>query len=195
VDNFFNSLSDKVSAQEIIKANARAEAAEAERTRQEAEQYKAQLQELKENARQQKEAIDETRQSLASLSERMDGNETKIHDVGVQIYRNVQAVVEKGQVDVRKEFAALKEQESASFEDIKTKSEEEFRNLCEINEKAFKSLKEKNADQFKEIDSKFEQMLVAIESKNGALMPLLIITLLISAADLVINILRILGVL
>ena len=125
----------------------------------------------------------------------MDGNETRIHDVGVQIYRNVQAVVEKGQADIRKEFAALKEQESASFEEIKTKSEEEFRNLGEVNDKAFKSLKEKNADQFKEMDSKFEQMLVALESKNGALMPLIIITLLVSAADLVINILRILGVL
>ena len=119
MDNFFDNLSDKVSAQEIIKANARAEAAEAERTRQEAEQYKAQLQELKENARQQKEAIDETRQSLASLSERMDGNETRIHDVGVQIYRNVQAVVEKGQADIRKEFAALKEQESASLDSVR----------------------------------------------------------------------------
>ena len=195
MDNFFDSLSDKVSAQEIIKANARAEAAEAERTRIEAEQYKAQLQELKENARAQKEAIDDTRKSLASLSERMDGSETKVHDVGVQIYRNVQAVVEKSQLENKKEIAALKDQTAASFDEIKNSNEEEFRRLTEQSDKAFKDLKEKNAGQFKEIDSKFEQVLVGLESRNKGLLPLVIITLLVSAADLIINILRMLGVL
>ncbi len=179
VDNFMDKLAEKISAQDIIRANAQAEAAEAERTKQEAEQFKLQLEELRQNEKQHRAAIEdakasisktqasieetkssieetkasieETVKTISDLNEKLSDNETKVHDVGVQVYRNVQAVVEKGQ--------------------------------------------EKNMDQFKEQSRRLEAIQIAIESKNSAVLPVLIITLLVAGADLVINILRILGIL
>ncbi|WP_034446076.1 hypothetical protein [Butyrivibrio sp. AE2032] len=164
VENFMDKLAQKISASDIIKANAQAEAAEAERTKQEAQQYKQQLEELRLNEQAHRSAledtkasleeakatINETKDSISSLSKRIDENETQVHDVGVQVYRNVQAIVEKGQ--------------------------------------------EKNRDEFKELNRRGEAIQVAIETKNSAAIPLLVIVLLVSGADLVINILRILGI-
>ena len=158
VENFMDKLAEKIGAQDIIRANAQAEAMEAERTRQEAEQFKLQLEELRANEKEHRAAIEDARNSIqetgktvAALTERLEQNETQVHDVGVQVYRNVQAVVEKGQ--------------------------------------------EKSLDEFKEVKTKLESVHVAVETKNSALLPLLIITLLVAGADLVLNILRILGVL
>jgi hypothetical protein len=198
VDNFMDKLAEKISAQDIIRANAQAEAMEAERTKQEAEQFKTQLEELRENEKEHravieaakdsieaaKTSIEETgktvsalseklrenetalseklrenetalseklRENEAAISEKLHDNEVNVHDVGVQVYRNVQAVVEKNQ--------------------------------------------ERNSDDFKEQARRLEAIQIAIESKNNAVLPVLIITLLVAGADLVLNILRILGVL
>ncbi len=187
VDNFMDKLAEKISAQDIIRANAQAEAMEAERTKQEAEQFKTKLEELRENETEHravieaakdsieaaKTSIEETgktvsalseklrenetalseklRENEAAISEKLHDNEVNVHDVGVQVYRNVQAVVEKNQ--------------------------------------------ERNSDDFKEQARRLEAIQIAIESKNNAVLPVLIITLLVAGADLVLNILRILGVL
>ena len=158
VENFMDKLAEKIGAQDIIRANAQAEALEAERTKQEAEQFRLQLEELRKNEKEHRAAIEDARASIqetgktvSALTERLEKSETQVHDVGVQVYRNVQAVVEKGQ--------------------------------------------EKSTEDFKEVKSKLESVQVAVETKNSALLPLLIITLLVSGADLVLNILKILGVL
>ena len=140
VDNLMEKLAEKISAQDIIKANAQAEAAEAERLKQEAEQFRIQLQELKDSEKEHREF----------LTKKMEDNETRIHDVGVQVYRNVQAVVEKGQ--------------------------------------------EKESEEFKELNRRLEAIQVGLETKNSAVVPLVVITMLVALADLVINILRILGI-
>ena len=147
MDTFMDKLAEKVSASDIIKANAQAEAAENERLKQEAEQFRTQLENLKESERQHRAIIEQTRDSLNS---RMDESEARIHDVGVQVYRNVQAIVEKGQ--------------------------------------------EKNTESFKDINSKLETLQYAVESKNKAVTPLVVITLLVALGDLVFNILMFLGV-
>lgn len=194
MENILDNLAEKINAQDIIRANQQAEAAEADRTRQEAEQYRAQLEQLRENAKENRQAIDDTRKSLAELSERMDSNDTKIHDVGVQVYRNVQAVVEKGHAQELEEFKKIEEKVSAGFEELSRNNAEQLGELTEANEQAIKDIRNKNAEAFKEINNNFEQVLVGIESKNSAVVPLVIVTLIVSAADLVVNILRILGV-
>lgn len=95
VDNFMDKLAEKISAQDIIRGNLQAEAAESQRIRQEAEQYKLQLEELKENNKKQMDKIGDMLQDSKALSEKLDENSTKVHDVGVQIYRNVQAEIQK----------------------------------------------------------------------------------------------------
>ena len=158
VENFMDKLAEKIGAQDIIRANAQAEAMEAERTRQEAEQFKLQLEELRANEKEHRAAIEDARNSIqetgktvAALTERLEQNETQVHDVGVQVYRNVQAVVEKSQ--------------------------------------------DKNSEELKEVRHKVEAVQVAVDNKNNAVLPFVIITLLVAGTDLVLNILRILGVL
>ncbi len=187
-------LAEKLSGQDIIKANARAEAAEAERTRQEAEQYKAQLEELKENAREQRQAIDDTRKSLESLTERMNTTDNNVHDVGVQVYRNVQAVIEKSQNANRDEFKAIREQTADTLENIIKANEDQFSELKDANSQSCEEMNKKNASAFKEINRNFEEIKAAIEEKNNAVTPLLIVILIVSGVDLVVNILRMLGV-
>ena len=57
MENIMNKIVEKISAQDIIKANSQAEAKEAERIKLEAEQYKLQLKELKESTEEYKKII------------------------------------------------------------------------------------------------------------------------------------------
>ncbi|MCR5671708.1 MAG: hypothetical protein K6G10_11940 [Butyrivibrio sp.] len=107
VDNFMDKLAEKISSQDIIRANSQAETAETERIRQEAEQYRIQLDEIKETNREYKEKLDEFKTNLDAVVSRIDDSDTKIHDVGVQIYRNVQAVVEKGDEKTAEEIKEI----------------------------------------------------------------------------------------
>lgn len=128
MDNIMDKLTREMSAQDMIKANTQAEVESAI-----SESVEAVSKKMEEN-----------------FNKKFDENSTKTHDVGVQTYRNIQAILNKQE--------------------------------------------EKHQEEYKEIQKKFEEVHFAIETKNTALLPLLIITLLVAGADLVINILRILGI-
>lgn len=159
-----NKLAEKFSSQDIIRANSQAEAAENARIKQEAEQYKAQLEEMKRTSEEYRAILEEMRsdagdykaqlqemkEETRQYKEKLEENQTKIHDVGVQVYRNVQAVIEKSQ--------------------------------------------DRNKEEIKDIQNRLETLQVSVETKNSALLPLSIITILLVIADLVFNILRFLGI-
>jgi uncharacterized coiled-coil DUF342 family protein len=171
MDNFMNKLVGKISAQDIIKANSQAEAAEAQRIKLEAENYKIQLDEIRQNNEEYKKQLEDIRfqseqmrqeaeefraqfqemlDATNEYKEKLEDNDVKIHDVGVQVYRNVQAVIEKSQ--------------------------------------------DRNKEEIKDIQNRLETLQVSVETKNSALLPLSIITMLLVIADLVFNILRFLGI-
>ena len=164
MENFMNKLAEKFSSQDIIRANSQAEAAENARIKQEAEQYKAQLEEMKRTSEEYRAILEEMRsdagdykaqlqemkEETRQYKEKLEENQTKIHDVGVQVYRNVQAVIEKSQ--------------------------------------------DRNKEEIKDIQNRLETLQVSVETKNSALLPLTIITMLLVIADLVFNILRFLGI-
>lgn len=128
MDNIMDKLTREMSAQDMIKANTQAEVESAI-----SESVEAVSKKMEEN-----------------FNRKFDENSTKTHDVGVQTYRNIQAILNKQE--------------------------------------------EKHQEEYKEIQKKFEEVHFAIETKNSALLPLLIVTLLVAGADLVINILRIFGI-
>lgn len=140
VDNIMDKLAQKLSAQEMIKANSQAEVESA--ISDATEIFTKKMDEATDSF---------TRKVEDALTKKMEESDSKTHDVGVQTYRNVQALINKQQ--------------------------------------------EKTAEEFKELDSKLETLQYAVESKNSGLLPLIIITLLVAGADLVINILRIFGIL
>ncbi|AOZ95580.1 hypothetical protein bhn_I0546 [Butyrivibrio hungatei] len=140
VDNIMDKLAQKLSAQEMIKANSQAEVESA--ISDATEIFTKKMDEATDSF---------TRKVEDALTKKMEESDSKTHDVGVQTYRNVQALINKQQ--------------------------------------------EKTAEEFKELDSKLETLQYAVESKNSGLLPLIIVTLLVAGADLVINILRIFGIL
>lgn len=140
VDNIMDKLAQKLSAQEMIKANSQAEVESA--ISDATEIFTKKMDEATDSF---------TRKVEDALTKKMEESNSKTHDVGVQTYRNVQALINKQQ--------------------------------------------EKTAEEFKELDSKLETLQYAVESKNSGLLPLIIVTLLVAGADLVINILRIFGIL
>ncbi len=179
VENTMDNIAGKIiGSQDIIRANAQAEALEAERTKQEAEQYKAQMEELKAKEKEHKKALDDANEALSALSKRIDENDTKIHDIGVQVYRNVQAIVEKGQKEELEEIKALGDLIDGSHVDVSAL------------ERRFDKIEEAQ----KELENKLETLQVSVETKNNAVTPLVVITLLIAAAGLAFNILVRLGI-
>lgn len=140
VDNIMDKLAQKLSAQEMIKANSQAEVESA--ISDATEIFTKKMDEATDSF---------TKKVEDTLTKKMEESDSKTHDVGVQTYRNVQALINKQQ--------------------------------------------EKTAEEFKELDSKLETLQYAVESKNSGLLPLIIVTLLVAGADLVINILRIFGIL
>ncbi|MCR4758130.1 MAG: hypothetical protein K5792_10060 [Butyrivibrio sp.] len=140
MDNIMDKLAQKLSAQEMIKANSQAEVESA--ISDATEIFTKKMDEATDSF---------TKKVEDALSKKMEESDSKTHDVGVQTYRNVQALINKQQ--------------------------------------------EKTAEEFKELDTKLETLQYAVESKNSGLLPLIIITLLVVGADLVINVLRIFGIL
>ena len=110
-------LEKKFSAQDIIKANSQAEMAEAQRIKKEAEHYRKEIVELRKHAEdysQQLEQLEELMEASRDYSEefdrvlsKIDESDSKTHDVGVQIYRNVQAIVDKNREKIEEEIAEI----------------------------------------------------------------------------------------
>jgi len=114
MENFMDKLAEKFSAQDIIKANSQAEMAEAQRIKKEAEHYRKEIEELRRNAEEYRQQLDELMEASRDYSEdfekvigRIKESDSKTHDVGVQIYRNVQAIVDKNHQKVEEEIAEI----------------------------------------------------------------------------------------
>ena len=97
-----------------------------------------------------KNQLKEMQEDYKAYKQKLEESDTKIHDVGVQVYRNVQAVIEKSQ--------------------------------------------DKSKEDIKDLQNRLETLQVSVETKNSALLPLTIITMVLVIADLVFNILRFLGI-
>lgn len=107
MDNFMDKLAQRLTAQEMIKANSAADAAELERLQKQLEQYDACLQEMRKLSLNNVETtdkihnlIDESMEKIrqaAAGSEQLDALKDAVNDFvhkeNVKVYRNVQAVV------------------------------------------------------------------------------------------------------
>ena len=118
------------------------------------------------------EKMNRTADSFSGISEKIENNDTRIHDIGVQVYRNVQAVVEK---EVRENRDKIDVANSDLY-DIKT-------SLMDISQK-LESVSQK-------LDAAAD---APKEDPVGSVRVVSIITLIVAAATLVVNILSTLGI-
>lgn len=189
INNMIGNLAGKISAQEMIKANTAAEAAHREQIESQNRQYEEEITVLRQNAKKLEDRLnniedvlndikhgkidaDKSSKELGSvvkelsdsLTDRIDKSDEATHDVGVRIYRNVQASV----VDEQKK----------QLDEIK----EDFRKQMESIRSEFTVL-------VRQLDS----VQRSIRAKNRGLMPLVVITLLVAIANLAFIILYVMG--
>ena len=199
MENLMEKVTQRLGAQEIIRANVAAEAAEAERLKKQEENYKSEIAELKENASRTEDLlmqirtyigknnnenndeivrlIDELDKSLKTmleetndkLSKRLDETDEKNHDVGVRVYRNVQA----------------------SLIDEQKKQTEEI--LQAVNNISSDKMRSDMKEQFKELTRKVDALYTQVGTKNNGVVPISVISLIVSIATLVLLCLRLMG--
>ncbi len=182
-------VAGKISAQEMIKANTAAEAAHREQIENQNKQYEEEIAVLRQNAKKLEDRLNNIEDVLAdlktgkndaekttkelgtavkelsdNLSDRFNKSDEATHDVGVRIYRNVQASV----------------------------ADEQKKQLDEIKED-FKRQMESIRSEFTVLVRQLDSMQRANRAKNRGLMPLTVIILLATIANLVLIILRIIG--
>lgn len=96
VDNIMDKLAQKLSAQEMIKANSQAEVESA--ISDATEIFTKKMDEATDSF---------TRKVEDALTKKMEESDSKTHDVGVQTYRNVQALINKQQEKTAEEIKEL----------------------------------------------------------------------------------------
>ena len=183
VDNLMDKFAQKLSAQEMIRANEAAEAAEQDRIKKQAEAYEKELTILKENMNRLQKGIDTIadsssnnniditpiKEQIDSILKKLEESDEKTYDVGVRTWRNVEASIQQAN---DKQIPALKQ--ALSDENVKT--------LEEIK------------GEFKKLSKCAESIEIQIGNKNNGVLPVTIITLVIAVADLVILLLHIYGI-
>lgn len=199
MENLMEKVTQRLGAQEIIRANVAAEAAETERLKKQEENYKSEIAELKENASRTEDLlmqirtyigknnnenndeivhlVDELDKNLKTmleetndkLSKRLDETDEKNHDVGVRVYRNVQA----------------------SLVDEQKKQTEEI--LQAVNNISSDKMRSDMKEQFKELTRKVDALYTQVGTKNNGVVPISVISLIVSIATLVLLCLRLMG--
>ncbi|WP_035777283.1 hypothetical protein [Butyrivibrio sp. AE3004] len=189
MDNIMGKLAEKISAQEIIKANTAAEAAHREQIENQNRQYEEEINVLRQNAQKMESRLDDIEDVLKelktgkteadanvqeldnairelkdNLSDRLNKSDEATHEVGVRIYRNVQASV----------------------------IDEQKKQLDEIKEDLRKQMESIRAE-FTVLVRQLDSMQRANRAKNRGIMPLTVIILLATIANLALLILRIMG--
>ena len=189
MENMMGKLAGKISAQEMIKANTAAEAAHREQIESQNRQYEEEITVLRQNAKKLEDRLDSiegvlndlktgkidadksskelgsaVKELSESLTDRFNKSDEATHDVGVRIYRNVQASV----------------------------ADEQKKQLDEIKED-FKRQMESIRSEFTVLVRQLDSMQRANRAKNRGLMPLVVIILIATIANLALVILRIIG--
>ncbi len=136
MDNFMSKLSQKINAQDTIKANFMADAAEKEQLKKQLAEYDSIMQSVRnlylkqeENSEAFKELLakleaqtvreDKQPQFLAEMKEYISKSDEFTHKECVKVYRNVQALLEEQNKKQDEDVAALKEQiEGAKTPDL-----------------------------------------------------------------------------
>lgn len=131
MDNFMSKLSQKINAQDTIKANLMADAAEKEQMKKQLEEYATLLQDMRGLYAKQEE-------SLAELKEAAGRSDEFTHKECVKVYRNVQALLEKQDALLEEKVEKLQ----ASIEGNKGKDlSEDFDEVNATTEKNTKDIK------------------------------------------------------
>lgn len=189
MDNLMGKLAEKLSAQEMIKANNAAEAAHREQMELQNKQYEEELDVLRQNAKRMESLITDIEDALADI--KTQGKDTDCASKDLDI------AIEELKKDIEERFA----QSDEATHDVGVRI---YRNVqASVAEEQNKQLEEIRSDFNKQMDSirgEFQVMLRQMESlqmdagdKTKPILPFVVLTFLVSVANLILFILRIIG--
>lgn len=176
MDNFMDKLAHKINAQEMIKANSAAEAMEMRKLQVRIEEYERIMEDMRrvnlQNIQLSESMQKMTEEALAKIQEFQ-----KEEDAGNELRDSVEAVLNDFKSSVEE---ALKR----SDEYVHTESVKVYRNVQAVI-----------TDGFKEQEEKYAQTQAGTGKKLRGLKPLAIVVLVLAAANVVLQVLQIMGIL
>ena len=224
MDNYIDrSASRRVSPQEMMRANAAAEAQENERLRLQREQYRKEVATYRKNAeltqsslqniedmlrrRQPENNSEEILDALKALEEKLgkrsDASDEASHEVGVRIYRNVEAkldeITRKQTEDLTSIIREGNTDELAGKVSLGT--DVMTTQVRDTGKEVFARIDESSARIIEELEAKNEYMNQALEETKLAasqservLRPVILLTLILSIVNLAISLLQVFGI-
>ncbi len=120
MDSFIDKLAQKFTAQEIIKANSSAEAAELKRTREQVQQYEACLEEMKNVNESMKDSLAKLEETLSLDLEKFGQIEVPTDDISAMLAENMNAI-RASQSETKLQQDLAQEQMSGQLRDIQDK--------------------------------------------------------------------------
>ncbi|MBQ7679307.1 MAG: hypothetical protein IJT34_05610 [Butyrivibrio sp.] len=225
IDGFLDRYAGRrMSPQEMIRANAAAEAAENERLRAQREQYRKEAAAFRQNAEQTRVAIqniedlvrnrpevdhtEEVLEALKALTEKIDKHfdttDEAVHETGVRVYRNVQASVIE---ELEKQSTALTERmsDNTAVEDQLSTIRRSTDGLSSVIRETGEAIAARFSDQaeeekqylleqMKQIAAGLEESKTAAEAGERSLRPLVLLSLMMGVANLAVTLLHIFGI-
>lgn len=125
MDNFIDKLAQKFTAQEIIKANASAEAQELQRTREQVQQYETYLQEMKQVNDSTKEALAKLEQTLSSGVDKISSAQVPTEGINTLIEESLERI-RSAQESADRQQSELEERLSGQIQQLQSKLVEQL---------------------------------------------------------------------
>ena len=210
MDNFMDKIAQKLNSQELIRANAAADAAELESLEKQLTIFKEQMDKyddcIQEMRRLNLKNI-ESAQGVQNLAD--TANEKLGQTVGEMEAESVSRIKQTSEVSIAginqtlseslakiaeiKENSDHLEQITANMSELQTKLEELFRNLEDFLHTVYRNVQAAMTEELEKQTTELKESVEQATSKNKMLMPLVIITMVISIANVAITVARILG--
>ena len=197
MDNFMDKLAQRFNAQEMIRANAQAEAQELERLRQQVKAYDECMQEMRKLNLKNIEAVEQVKalagQTEAMLKQMPQANEEKL-EACRKLAEDCKKLLEENTEGAAALWEKMQKQQEA-FEANTQKAQdalEEFMHKESV--KVYRNVQASLQDELKEQTKELTEKLAETGKGNGRLLALTVLTLLASLGSVGLLIARIFGV-
>lgn len=215
MDTFMDKLAQKLNAQEMIKANSAADAAELSRIREQNAEYDALIQKIKESNEgnaQSAEKLEQSAQQIAQSVEAVEQNAQRAERItdriaqGATLVERNAAKVEENALKIEELVAAgiakIEEMQAAGqnteelnalLTELKTVQAEQFEQLTDHvhkeNVKVYRNVQAVVVEELAKQNETSGKSITAVSKKVGAAIGISVVSLLVSAAGLVFQIL------
>ncbi len=194
MDTFMDKLAQKLNAQEMIKANAAAEAAETARLKEQNAVYEEMLRKLQTSSEQNEASA----QKLETGAVKVEQNAQKLEQGAVKVEQNAAKIEELtaaaiAKIEEMQASAKDTEELTALLEELKKLQEEKFEQLTDHvhkeNVKVYRNVQAVVIDEVAKGNDTAAKQQASVSRKLGAVLGISIVALLVGAANLAFQIL------